>query len=312
MLKQLYGWVLLFGSVMVLLAVALLVHSHTAAAQTSIPSRLHVQDAVTHLEKCLTCHSSELALTVYQPVNLHKLSEIQAQPVDVAELPELNQLQAEVDSQLVDLGHRILDLPETDSQAYQAVAENFLQVYGKTRLETDRDTLLGALHSLSELEYRLRLLEHQASPDQWDVVSEAPIKGLLAMALSSPPALLYGVLASWTPLIYPNIEYRSYHTDTAFEIPSLVRFAVHRRGPPEDLHMESILPGRLPSLDGQSPFYSLDCPFAVSQRAIPFGQYKEVRLERDNVNRTYCSNCSAAALTGNGAGKVFSLAKSIS
>ncbi len=257
MLKRRYGWLVLIGLAFALLAAAVWVQSGADHSQDNAALRLRVQLAAAHLEQCLSCHPQNTTVTlVYRATGFHASDLVQEHPSDISDLPEVDPLKTQVDHQLIDLGKRIVAVPESDHQSYAAVAQEYLRVYETTRTSADRETLLGALQSLQLLELQLREIENQAAAYRWEVPNETAAR-ISSAALQTPPTtpsqtVFEGHLG--LPLLMREAVPQP--ADDRVWVLSEVVFVAQRCGPPADAAVEFVWSGRLPSSGAQSPFVS--------------------------------------------------------
>jgi hypothetical protein len=185
----------IFGAVLVLLAIVLVVNieSTTSHSLSHQVHRARVAQAVSYLESgCLTCHASvntpQLMEHAYTSVLDHTQNDEQTpvngyMPVSISG-ETTAQLQNQVNTQLIEMGQRILNLPRLRDQRAEAVVEEYLHVYEQTR-ETP-SVSHWALWRLDGIESLLRILENQASPYQLvrqDTQPDQPdTAGLLTLA----------------------------------------------------------------------------------------------------------------------------------
>ncbi|NLX08268.1 MAG: hypothetical protein GXY36_01285 [Chloroflexi bacterium] len=265
--RQSYQWALLIG-VLLLAAGVFFAHADTdkhAAAYRS----LAVAQAVADLERCMTCHdapaprlAAEGALSTIQLVDYSpaRTIELHASPAS----PTFEALAAQRDALLLDLGRRILAVEPEDGEhtaAYAAVVDDFLGAYDTRDTSAPDDaTLLTTLRTLAGLEQRLRTLEHQASP--YRLERAAPPEPQRDQAASPPVPVPAPAAISHPDAIQPQIaDQHAWHsTEHGLCVVPCVTYAVHRRGPPAGVGMESVSHGRLPLFDAQSPFFALGAP----------------------------------------------------
>lgn len=249
-----YGLILLLGLGFVLLAAATWFIDVEPAQSATLSQRVLVQEAVNDLNACLTCHAE--SSTVVTVLHLADQPDDRSVPVAV-------DLQAQLDTHLVEAGQRILDLPESDATAYQTALSDYLQIYESTRDKTDHQSLLSALDRLGQLEQLLTLLEHQASPYRWKTTSTEPSTKVSAAVLSTVPP--YAVLYHPPFLLDIKSTGGKNWNDMTIFAPVQIVFAAYRRGPPAtEMFMESVWRTRLPSYDAQSRFSFSNKTFTCS------------------------------------------------
>lgn len=258
-LKRGYGWVVLIGLGLVLLAAAAWINHGKPAEAAAVPPRVLVEQAVSNLQPCLTCHSttaSQTELIAYQTTRRHP-SEVLSE--NEQSIPVAADLQARLDSQLIETGQRILELPETGTPAYQTILSDYLQIYDSSRLNTDQKVLVVALDRLSQLEQLIKVLEHQASPYQWKTTSPSQAVQINMAVLSSVSPPTYAALYH-SPLLWDRVPAEGRSTpDLVVFTPVKLVFDAYRRGPPAtDSLATFVWNTRLPSYDAQSRFSFVD------------------------------------------------------
>jgi hypothetical protein len=197
-----------------------------------VPARLRVQAAVDTLQPCLTCHAWSSSLTEYTAFPLHANSiEEQTISQDVAALPPAEILRVQVDTELLDMGRRLLAAPETEAVRYESAAAAYLRVYERTRSAQDQDTLMGALVALEQLEHLLRDLEHQSNPARLDQTSKPGATLLTRSVQQAPPPAPSALFHRLEVGLYPPILPLCLEQDNGW-LASIFVFDAHRRGPP--------------------------------------------------------------------------------
>ncbi len=238
-MRRYYTLVMMAGVALLLVALALLLApEQRAAAPDTLDYRLQVGEALMDLSPCLTCHSASGAS---QPVR--EWAVVRHTPLDVTpEAPSnagmfiestTETLKRQLDAELVDLGQRLLTLPETEAnrEAYAALADDYLTVYEDTRAPASEAFLLSSLDLLRGVDRALLALEHQSQPVKLARgVPDAPPCETLAAQTAPPPAPVAAPV-SFTPVepsLGPSVEARP----EPAPVPSLSVVLVHRRGPP--------------------------------------------------------------------------------
>lgn len=230
MARKLYYPAILIGALLLLLAVIIAVHFDTTADHAFVQQKTAIVETVSHLENgCLTCHQRPqthiLPLNTTYSIERRSITHPESHP---------SVLQADVDAQLVDLGARILRLPDTNRADHSRVMAAFLTVYHETR-QTSVQNVSASLSLIDSLQTMLLNLERQASPNHLRSAEGRPFQSRLSAALVMPPgsstALIYHALP-FDPII---LSRWALVPDTCeLVMPSKIVFAVFRRGPPSD------------------------------------------------------------------------------
>ncbi len=254
MCKKTHCLALVVGIIMVLAAGVWFVQT-AHAKRTDTYQRLRIQQAVAQLEGCLTCHT----ITNAEPQSYNHAILAMASHTEI-HLPDAvspsSPLKSQVDTRLLALGQRILEVPESDDDLYQAVASDFLQVYDQSISATDPVVLGNALHALDGVEQLLRQLENQAQTEKWGTTPGHAAQDSPVMVQSSPPLPLPGVAHQFSIAPVPDIQTSSLALTAQVVVPVLFADDASRRGPPAVVVMESDLfsKGRLPLAGAQSSF----------------------------------------------------------
>jgi hypothetical protein len=238
MLKQVHRWALLIGIVMILLAGALLLHFESAKNQTNTVSRVRVQEITANLTSCLVCHTPA---SVEAPELVHTTIRLPTIRQDTAERSTVEQLRGQIDTQLIALGNRILDLPVTQGQGSVSVIEDFVQVYKKTRNNTDTTYLLNTLNSFDEIEQFVSLLEHQAQALKWASIPATPAHQKVNAAQVAPSSSPFVAIAQQITVLPIRHEANLLMENYQVFIPTQIGFASYRRGPPARMAAKSVL-----------------------------------------------------------------------
>ncbi len=239
MLKHGYALAFTAGLLLLVAAGLLLLAPHGNAATDTLDQRLHIQDALVDLGPCLTCHS-ETAAPASQDALVARSAAAERDAV-LAETAS-NPVQDRLNEQLVTLGHRLLELPEAQASTAQAAAlmDGYLHAYEATRADAGQATLMKSLALLDDLSAQLAGLEADAAPVK--LVSSLPAAPRCepVTARVAPPSIpiadhLYLALVSTDVSPASLLE-----THPRF-VQDVCVILVHRRGPPSDLGVESVL-----------------------------------------------------------------------
>jgi ABC-type nickel/cobalt efflux system permease component RcnA len=239
MVKHMYRWVLGIGILLVLVGVGVFVQVTSAHDARLAQQNLRVAQAVSQLEGCATCHeltnqtsvvSSGLARTVS-----HTLIALpEAKPQVRTATP--------VEARLADAGQRILALSASDyTPQVGAAADSFLRIYEQNRAASN--STADQLTALDSLEYWLQNLEHQAQTARWNVHSSEQTQTTAAWLTAVPvssgfTAALSPCLAALMVLAGCSVVVRDGAASRQLDE---VILGVHRRGPPADAHVDSVL-----------------------------------------------------------------------
>ncbi len=255
----------IIGTLLLIAAVGLVMHSQSAGSPARAYQMLRVAEAVDHVQNdCDGCHDpfaavvplTDPALVRHSPLDPADTASASAEVVAVALLQE------SVDARLVDLGQRIQALPAVDLPHQDRVVNAFLETVSATRaiaaarsLGAANQMTAAALWRIDGLDALLRDLENTANPVKWTASGGTLTQphAVVATVSSASPVTVFvrpGAAVStpawngWTV------------TDTAqLELPQEIVYATHRRGPPSaGLSLDSVGSGRLLSRDMQSPF----------------------------------------------------------
>lgn len=251
----------MLGFLLLLLAVALVVRTDSTARTARAHESLVVAQAITRLESgCVTCHGTEVdslaaaesALVLNPPDQVDDSGSVSS------DTPYIVLLQAEVDAQLLDLGRRILALPDEPGPAQDDVVDAFRHLYDETHSATsdsDLRVMQRALWRLNDIDALLRVVENQASRDKWQRQDNTPSNTYSAAATNTPGTAPTAVYHAGTAILDGVLDSRSVGDSYQFVVPVEIAFATHRRGPPSALFLDSVWYGRLLSPDDmQSPF----------------------------------------------------------
>lgn len=263
MFKHLRYCALLLGFLLILLAVGLAVRVQVTV--TSTPSsnlaRAEVAQAVSELQGgCQTCHTTlngtlaeapAVESTFIRPVK-HVLSP-HSQPEQKQPIAFAN---AQVNTQLVDLGQRILDLPHTVDQGVAQVSGEFLQVYEQALTTSNQIVVPDILHQIDGIENLLRTLENQALPHTLKNNDLSPSPAKTIDQHHAPSGT--GIIGLTHYTLMNTMEHDQGHLPdlTPRSLPQDFVLTTRRRGPPviAGALLDSVCNGRLSSTNGQSPF----------------------------------------------------------
>jgi hypothetical protein len=238
MLGQVHRWALLMGMVMILLAGALLLHSETAKNQTNTVSRVRLQEITANLTNCFVCHtpaSAEIPELVHTTIRFPTIRD------DTTQRSTAEQLRGQIETRLIDLGNRILDLPVTQDQGSVSVIEDFVQVYETTRNNTDTTYLLNTLHSVEKIEKFISLLEHKAQPLKWASLPATTTQSQVNTAQVAPASSPFAAIAQQITGLHKIHEANWLMENYQAFVPTRIVFASYRRGPPARMIAESVL-----------------------------------------------------------------------
>ncbi|MBN1565322.1 MAG: hypothetical protein JXA10_15865 [Anaerolineae bacterium] len=257
---------LITGVLMVLLAVGLALSIELDVSQVSAPQveRAYVAQAVNQLENgCLTCHDLVNTAPQIEAVALVGLFDSDQRYERLAvQTPEISgattvsrSLPTQFNTRLLDMGQRILNLPDMQSQRLGTVVDDYIYTYdlytayaqtGAAGGEPVRDHLIRqALGQLDAIEHLLNILEHQAAP--YHVVRQDN-----QLTMRTSPAALYTLTTLTTaPGVAVLVESVSVSDSgpmqfarldvTQLAMPQEIVFATHRRGPPASVVLDSVL-----------------------------------------------------------------------
>jgi len=223
---------------MVLLAGVWLVQAGHADGRAVTFQRLRVQDTVIHLQGCLTCHTvTNTAPESYDHAALEAVShtDIQLPDSDVT----APSLKTHVNTHLLRMGQRILNVPETADVFYRTVINDFLQIYDQANPVADPVVLTHVLNALEGLEHLLRQVENQAHSEKMDTISARSQRSTLAVMHSTPVApWCYAVRQAAIELIL-NAGITTLADDAQVFMPVAFAHVANRRGPPAVNAVES-------------------------------------------------------------------------
>jgi hypothetical protein len=255
MLRRPHCCALIIGVALLLLALMLAVRVQLNHSRAYPGNTVRVAQAITRLEGgCLTCHHgvAESRLVVANEIAFPQFFG-KAQVV----VAPAGSLQTAVDTQLRDLGQRILALPASDEGPQADVVQAFAQVVDDTRtLAADAvpQVILGRIAAVETL---LRHLENKASPYQVSRAGGPPVRlgSIPALATTLPLPVLHHHPVQKTVLDTGVV--RSIADAHAYRMTVEVAYAVLRRGPPENSVAgipDSVWSWRLLPRGMQSPF----------------------------------------------------------
>jgi hypothetical protein len=244
MFKRPHCCAFLFGASLVFLALVLAVRvqrmpQHSHAAQTQ-----RVAEAVTHLQNgCLTCHQvHSLAAVAFTPALTHAFDDqTDWQTVRLAVTPI--QPQARAQERLIDLGQRLLTLPE-NAQA----ADAFLRTVNAVQAADGRDpvAMQRLFVHIDHLEALLHVLENQASPYQVKTQDSRSLPAHVAVVSSTPGSTLAALVAEPVRVIAAGSDTAQVQADPRQYVRALeIVFASQRHGPPAGASFDSGWSGRL-------------------------------------------------------------------
>ena len=239
---------LVIGALMLLLALALALNIEfgAAQAQTHQVQRAHVAQAVSRLENgCLTCHDLVNARPptdqVYTLVKLFDPAQNNRQTA--LQISEISSETAtfSLNTQLIETGQRILDLPDAQIQGTEAVIEDYLHVYALTSTAPSEQITQWAIWQLDEIETLLRILENQASPYQLARQENRPTPSssiALQTLTTAPNVALVMQSISMGDVVQVTVT----RPETApLAMPLEIVYATHHRGPPASVYLDSVL-----------------------------------------------------------------------
>jgi hypothetical protein len=235
---------LFIGCLLLLLAAAALLLSATADSHASASRQLEVHQAVVNLQgQCPTCHSAQSdqsALIAFAPgLAVHEGGgDRVAAPAAVT--PPAQPAQAALNTRLLEVGTRILDAPQTSSAEYETAVDAYLRVYEASRSETTPASLLESLRQLAEIQQLLITVENQAQPNQWQKEPHSLESPDLAAASSAPSSPVPSVAYVQTTILSVSGEHATLPEHQVHGTWQSVTFALHRRGPPAGVPLESV------------------------------------------------------------------------
>lgn len=231
--RKAHCWLFAAGMFVLLAAIALLLHVSPQGQAEAEQGTLYVQvmGVLRQWESCPTCHAAPgevpaLDRAVYALAH-HPIEWPDAAPSRSATQP------ATVNSQMVAVGHRLLELlPSGDSQVERA-AQAYLAVARTLDANDDDATQVAALQRLAQLEAVLRDLQAAAKATAfW----RAPATG--ATDSASPVALLSSAGPLLVLIVAAPVKVGTAHRpigqpeDGAESMPVHLTEAISRRGPP--------------------------------------------------------------------------------
>ncbi len=225
--RKLHYPAIMLGALLLLLAVVIAMRLDTTADHSLIEQRTAVVETVSHLENgCLTCHQSTVAHSLVTEVSYS----IERRSFTHPETHS-SSLQAGIDSQLGNLGQRVLALPITGQKLALGA---FLTTYQQTRQVTS-ENVSASLSLIDSLKVMLRDLENQTNPNQIRRAESKPFQSSLSAAVVVPSGVSTALAYQVVPLgIVVLGRWMLVHDAYEFVMPREIVFAVHRRGPPSD------------------------------------------------------------------------------
>lgn len=239
--------------------VLLVVHLGQTGSRENAASRLRMVQAVSHLQGCLTCHSTTFAATPVG-VNQQTLSAAYHPRIQLLDKPVATptvSLAGQVDRDLLTIGQRILDVHPANLPLSDVVVQKFLQIYDQAQAHPGSEpVLLDVIRQLGGLEQLLQMLENQASPYQLKKANTSTVQSAAAVVVpfTSPLAL-----AVESPFTFDAAQHvGSVDNHYRISVPAPPVFAAYRRGPPALTGEESVLFGKkiAVQVDAQSSFLS--------------------------------------------------------
>ena len=218
---------LITGTLLVLTAGLILLD--TGITRGSSPSqRVRVELALTHLEACMSCHAEDaVAFFVVDAEPVHHTIVFETTALAWTTAPARAAHDDPVRAQLIDLGHRLLDLPAASDGYYDAAVDGFLAAYDAYRADSVADIqglLAAAVQQVIETEHhahpvQLRVSTVRVTPDTPDAVSgTAPVTWVMGN--------------SRVIVIQPGLDSVPVGKNMAVSGPVDVIMGVQRRGPP--------------------------------------------------------------------------------
>jgi hypothetical protein len=202
------------------------------------PQRLRVAEAVADLQACLTCHPSHIAapaLAAEPPALVLTLNHSDLiLPRSFAVSQPLRHAPAQ--NRLLDMGRRLLALPDEQIAQAGPIIVGFLQVYEQVSTGHSAADPMVALDNLTDA---LNILENQAQAVQWrranPGTSQTPAAAWLTTVSVSP---------GYTAAVIEHVRLSddsARPTGTLPSADSVLAFdqwvsGVHRRGPPSDAY----------------------------------------------------------------------------
>ena len=227
-------WLFAAGLFTLLAALVLLLHVSPWQETATERNALYVQvlGVVRQWESCPTCHAvagnapllEQTALTL-----VHRPVEWPAAPSQRGHTPPAVAL----NSQVVEVGRRLLDLLPSGVSQVERAAEEFLAVTQTFDDSPDAVLQASVLQRLMQLEEMLRDLQAASTATTfWSMQSAPQPDHLSLVALLSSPAPLIALLVTGV-LILTEIRLLAGKPGSEIEaVPSLVTQAISRRGPP--------------------------------------------------------------------------------
>lgn len=239
---------LITGALMLLLALvlALNIDFDVTQPQAYQIQRAHVVQAVSQLVNgCLTCHesvnansSSERIYTLIERFDHNP----NYQSTIVTELASISpRLHNQLNTQLIETGQRILNLPDAPDQRAETVMEDYLHAYAQVSAAPNEQTAQWVLWQLDEIVTLLRVLENQASPYQLSRQETQPTQfdsAALHTLTTAPKVVVVAHCVSMKDVVQVIVTRPEYAPlAMTFE----VVHATHRRGPPAGVYLDSVL-----------------------------------------------------------------------
>jgi hypothetical protein len=265
MFRRPHCCIFIVGTLLLLAAVGLIMHSQFAGSHAHAYRMLRVAEAVDRVQNdCDGCHDPFAAVSPLTDLALVRHSPLD--PVDFApasaEMVAAALLQESVDARLVDLGLRIQALPAVELPHQDDVVDAYLETVSTTRtiaaarsLSAAHQMTADALWRIDGIDALLRDLENAASPVKWTAPSGSLFQPHAVTATVSSASPVTVCVRPGAAVSTPAWDGWTV-TDTAqLALPQEIVYATHRRGPPSaGLSMDSVGSGRLLSRDMQSPF----------------------------------------------------------
>ncbi len=226
--KRAYYWA---GIIIGLLMATAVFYVLAPEPSDAVQQRLQVQEAVTRLAQttgCLTCHSTLNSV----PTKDDNLAPI----VYAMQAPDYVPIAGKIlattptalDTRLLNLGERILSIPNVNTEQYHNTVNEFMRIYQQSRNQADAVDWLRLYEDAAALEYLIFLLELQTQPYQLKETTPAPEPNVLA--ISSGPTL--AVAGRAMRMFDPPVEITLIQPDRLFFVPAREVVICDRAGPP--------------------------------------------------------------------------------
>lgn len=249
MAKRPHCCALLLGASLILLAMVLAVRVQRAAHSPRAAQTARVAEGVTHLQAgCLTCHQlPPLSAVAFTAPLTHAFAEQPDwQTVRLAVSPVTPQAHAQ--DRLIDLGQRLLALPENLAGHQDQAAKSFLQAVDAVQSagKLDPAAMQRLFVHLDQLEALLQALETQASPYQWKTQPHRVLPVQVTLGNNPHGASSAVLLAGPVRLIAATADPARVPDDPRLYVrPLEIVFASERHGPPAGRFLDSAWSGRL-------------------------------------------------------------------